>query len=137
MKKKIDCIMLVDDDFGTNLFHKIIIEEGDYTNKIVVVTNGEEALDYLKKPKDEENPTPNIIFLDINMPRMNGWEFLVEYEKLNPVQQADTTIVILSTSSNPEDIRKAKNNPLVQGYKSKPLTDEILQEIIGTILVEK
>lgn len=131
MEKKLNCILLIDDDFGTNLFHKIIIEEGDYASKIIVKNNGEEAIDYLKKPYDDENPRPNLIFLDINMPRMNGWEFLEEYQNLTLKQQADNIIIMLSTSSNPDDFERANKNPYIKEYRSKPLSEEMLEEVIG------
>lgn len=130
MKKKLNCILLVDDDFATNLYHKIVIEEKDCTQKIVVKTSGEEALNYLKVPFRETHPKPNLIFLDINMPMMTGWEFLEEYQKLSADQQAENVVVMLSTSSDPDDLKRAEENALVKEYRSKPLTAEMLEEIM-------
>ncbi|MCC6726726.1 MAG: response regulator [Saprospiraceae bacterium] len=130
MKKKLDCIMLIDDDFATNLFHKLVIEESGFAVNIVVKNSAEEALDYLKKPFNEISPKPNLIFLDINMPRMSGWDFLEHYKELPLEKKAENIIVMLSTSCNPDDLARAERNPCVKDYRSKPLTVLMLEEIL-------
>jgi len=132
MSKKVNCILLIDDDYGTNLYHKMVIEDADIANKVIVKTSAIEALEYFKSPFDEENPKPNLVFLDINMPKMTGWEFLEEYKKLTPGQQAENIIVMLSTSSHPDDLRRAEENPLIKEYRGKPLSEDILNELINT-----
>ncbi len=127
MKRKLDCILLVDDDPDDNTFHQIIIREMDIANNIEVVINGLEALEYLKK---ENRTPPELIFLDINMPRMNGWEFLEQYKHLTPQQKAKVVIMILTTSANPDDIKRAKEIEDVSGFETKPLTRETLTEIL-------
>jgi len=131
MKKQLDCILLIDDDYATNYFHQIIIADGQYAEKVIVKNSGIDALEYLKTPYSTDNPRPNLIFLDINMPRMNGWEFLDEYHKLTPEQQAENVIVMLSTSSNPTDLDRADQNPHIKEYRSKPISEEMLTEVIG------
>lgn len=131
MTKKLNCILLIDDDFATNYFHKIVIEDGEFANNIVIKNSGESALEYLKSPYSTEHPRPNLIFLDINMPRMNGWEFLEKYKTLTPEQQAENVIVMLSTSCNPDDLDRADKNPVIKEYRSKPLSDDMLNEVIG------
>lgn len=83
MTKKVKCILLIDDDEPTNFLHKIVISDSGRAEKVVEVQSGFEALDYLEKMEDGKYPQPDLIFLDINMPAMNGWEFLEEYDKLD------------------------------------------------------
>lgn len=130
MKKKLNCILLIDDDYATNFFHQIVIDEGGFAENVVVKNSAEAALIYLKTPYNLDSPRPNLIFLDINMPRMNGWEFLEEYHHLLPEQQAETVIIMLSTSCSSEDYERANKCPYINEYRSKPLTDELLEEVI-------
>jgi len=119
--------MLIDDDDDDNYFHQIVINDMNITEHIEVVLNGEEALDFLKK----ENQThPDIIFLDINMPKMNGWEFMEVYKELRPDQKAKVVVMMLTTSENPEDKKRAALYPQIIGFNSKPLTKELLVEIL-------
>ncbi len=127
MKKKLNCILLVDDDHEDCFFHQIVIKKMNITECIEVAKNGLEALEFLQK----ENPlVPELIFLDINMPKMNGWEFLEQYKHLDPKRKARITIMMLTTSVNPDDIRKAKEFEDVTGYKTKPLSAEMLNDIL-------
>jgi CheY-like chemotaxis protein len=127
MKRKLNCILLVDDDPDDNMYHRIIIEEMDIVNRIDVAINGLEALAYLKK---EAQVPPEIIFLDLNMPRMNGWEFLEEYKHLRKDQKAKVVLVILTTSANPDHIKKAEEIEEVTGFETKPLSKQILKDIL-------
>src|SRR5690349_10546394 len=102
MKKKLNCVMLIDDNEDDNFFHKIVLKETGIAEYIKVAESGFEALDFLK----QENKIPELIFLDINMPKMNGWEFLEEYRKLNDEQKARVIIIMLTTSLNPADRKK-------------------------------
>jgi len=126
MKQKLNCVMLVDDNEDDNFFHKIVLKETGIAEHIKVAESGFEALDFLKN----ENKIPELIFLDINMPKMNGWEFLEEYRKLNDEQKARVIIIMLTTSLNPADRKKALVIPEVDGFETKPLTHETLSEII-------
>jgi CheY-like chemotaxis protein len=127
MKKKLNCILLVDDDHEDCFFHQIVINKMNIAESIAIAKNGIEALEFLKK----DNPViPELIFLDINMPKMNGWEFLEHYKHLDKERKARITIMMLTTSANPDDVRKAQEMEDVTGYKTKPLSVEMLTDIM-------
>ncbi len=127
MRKKLNCILLVDDDPDDNFYHQIIINEMNIVENIDIVVNGIEAIDYLKA--ENRNP-PDLIFLDLNMPKMNGWEFLEQYAHLSAAQKAKVLIIILTTSLNPDHISKAKEIADVTGFETKPLSKEMLRVLL-------
>ncbi len=118
---------MIDDDLDDNYFHQLIISEMGIANHIDTVGNGIEALNYLK---NENSIPPDLIFLDINMPKMNGWEFLEQYKNLSTLQKAKVVILILSTSANPDDIKRSKEIEEVTGFESKPLSRELMTTIL-------
>ncbi|MEZ4825502.1 MAG: response regulator [Bacteroidia bacterium] len=130
MKQKLNCILLIDDDEDDNFIHQMVIRKADVAHKIVIRENGLDALEYLQTLENGKYPQPDLIFLDINMPRMNGWEFLAEYQKLESVQQGKVMVVMLTTSLNPNDENRAKSNPYINKFLTKPLTRDRLLEII-------
>ncbi|MCM4154936.1 response regulator [Gramella sp. AN32] len=130
MKKKLNCILLIDDDKATNYINERVISRAKIVDKIVAVESGYKALDYLKEKDFKEYPKPEVIFIDINMPGMDGWEFLEEYGEMKEVQKGNIIIVMLTTSSNPDDLSKSATISRINGFKNKPLTAEKLDEII-------
>jgi CheY-like chemotaxis protein len=135
MKTKLHCVLVIDDDEPTNFFTNMILEESGCIHHIKVVQSGQEALDYLTKseePGSDGNlyPSPNLILLDINMPAMNGWEFLEEYRKLSIKHKGNIRTIMLTTSLFPEDKLKAKEIPEISGFENKPLTIEKLEQIL-------
>ncbi len=133
MTKKLDCILLVDDDNEDNYYHQIVINEMNITERIEVALNGVEALIFLK---NENMARPNIIFLDINMPKMNGWEFLEAYKELKAGQKAKVLVVMLTTSINPSDKKRAEQFPDIIGFNSKPLTEQMISQILDRYFPE-
>jgi CheY-like chemotaxis protein len=125
MKKKLSCILLVDDDSHANFFHQRLLKKMDCSKVIEIVTDGEMALGFIRSKTNK----PDIIFLDINMPKMDGWEFLEEYEKLNTGEKAKI-VVMLSSSLNPDDKSKARNYTSVGGFITKYLEKEAVEEIL-------
>lgn len=137
MNRKLNCILLVDDDVASNFINKKTIEKAGIAEKVDVVLNGKEALDYLTnsgsyKTQGAIFPQPMLIFLDINMPVMDGWEFLQEYDQLPDYQKAQIVIVMLTSSQNPDDKTRAQHISSKLGFKNKPLTVELLNEIVAT-----
>lgn len=130
MKTKLNCVLLIDDDEPTNFLNKMIIEETGRVAEVKVVQSARDALEYLAGRNAPKPPTPELIFLDINMPAMDGWEFLERYALLSPEQKASIIVVMLTTSFNPEDEERARGINYISGYKNKPLTAEVMSEII-------
>ncbi|MBA4058178.1 MAG: hypothetical protein C0490_25910 [Marivirga sp.] len=129
MSKKLSCILLIDDNHDDNFFHDRVIRKSKLCDKVVARTSAQEALDYLAST--EECIHPDIIFLDINMPRMNGWEFLEEYAKMDKMVHSRVIIVMLTTSENPDDKIKANDSSVIAEFRTKPLTKEMLEEMIN------
>ncbi len=135
MKKKLNCVLLTDDDLGTNFINHMLIKKADITDRIETVLNGKEALDFItNKGKYEKAgnvfPQPVLTLLDINMPVMDGWEFLEAYQKLGEHQRGKIVIIMLTTSLNPDDVARAEEISDVSGFKNKPLTMETIDDII-------
>jgi CheY-like chemotaxis protein len=131
MKKKLDCVLLIDDDDVTNFMNRMIIAREEIANHIEVALNGKEAIEYLcQNPTEKATPKSILILLDINMPVMDGWEFLQAYHDLHGVQSGQIIIFMLTTSSNPGDKLRAEKIPEVAGFLNKPLRIEIIGEII-------
>jgi len=139
MKKRIEdlnCVLLIDDDAATNLFHKLIIESAGIDTTIQRVSSGSEGLEYLTSTGrfalQPQFPQPGLILLDIKMPGMNGWEFLREYEKLPDGQKAKVVLAMLTTSVHPDDLAMAKQFSSINGFYRKPFSKEMLLEILST-----
>ncbi|MAX80491.1 MAG: response regulator [Crocinitomicaceae bacterium] len=130
MSKKLKCVLLIDDDEATNFIHKMVVNKVDCAEKVVIALSGIKALEYLKHVPDEEHPKPDLILVDINMPAMNGWEFLDEFTQLDESQKGHCVVMMLTTSLNPDDEDKSKTYEVIKGYIHKPLTPEKLEKIL-------
>ncbi|OHX66403.1 response regulator [Flammeovirga pacifica] len=121
--------LLIDDDIPTNYYNSKILKKVIQEVDIIQLDNVQDALTYLDNP---ENPKVDFIFLDINMPEMNGWEFLESYKSIPKGMHADTLVIMLTTSLNPFDQKKAEENPFVNSFLTKPLTKDKIEKIINT-----
>jgi CheY-like chemotaxis protein len=129
---KLPCILLVDDDPVNNFLNQRLLEGLAVTEQLIVAHNGQEAFDLLQQhcqPASNET-CPALILLDINMPVMNGFEFLQAYEQLSPPQQQATVIVMLTTSMQPQDIARAQQLH-VTDFLSKPLTKDKINTVLN------
>lgn len=122
--------MLVDDDEGTNFLHKLVVESANVTENILIALDGEEALEIIINAENKY-PIPDLVFLDINMPRMNGWEFLEELNKID--KQKPSIIVMLTASLNPDDLKRAEAIPDITYFRNKPLNLKMLEELTAEL----
>jgi CheY-like chemotaxis protein len=135
VKKKLNSILLIDDDEPTNFLYKMIVNQADCTQETMISQSASDALNYLeqfsgKNSSEDFTHFPDLIFLDINMPCMNGWEFLDKYKELKKNFKKEAVVVMLSTSLNPDDVTRAEAIPEVAGFRHKPLSIPMLNEIL-------
>lgn len=130
MIKKVLC---VDDDTISLTISQLLLKRTGFAQEVHTAIDGSEALEYFERLFAEEaDPVaaaPELILLDINMPVMNGWEFLQEYNPRFRDKLTNTHIVILSSTIDPEDFALAKQYPVVAQFISKPLSVENLEEL--------
>ena len=125
----IDLVMLIDDNDTDNFISRRIIEITQFAQQVEVKNSGQHALEYLSEHANEASQLPSLIFLDINMPVMDGFMFLYEFENLAATVREKCRVIILSSSDNKRDIDKIINNKSVIQYVTKPLTQAVLEEI--------
>lgn len=128
--KTVEIIALVDDDDTFVYISKRLLHQIDNINKIEVFNNGLDALKYIELNIHEPKLLPEIIFLDLSMPIMDGWQFLEEFIKLNSNHLKKITIYICSSSIAPYEIERAKSLSAVTDYVIKPLNKEDFYNLI-------
>jgi response regulator RpfG family c-di-GMP phosphodiesterase len=122
---------LIDDDFIHQFGMKRMLQRYQPSAGVIEFSNGLDAINFFKAPLQEEE-IPEVIFLDINMPVMNGWEFIDEFVKIRAGLQKKVDIYILSSSTDSHDIQKAKSNPEIKDYIVKPLSPDFIKLILVT-----
>lgn len=125
----LNLVMLIDDNEIDNFISKRIIELSQFAKRVEVKDSGRSALEYLEQHKEEPDLLPELIFLDINMPIVDGFMFLYELENFPKTVQKKCKVVILSSSDNKKDIDKIVSNDYVIKFITKPLTDQALSEL--------
>jgi CheY-like chemotaxis protein len=131
---KLKRILLIDDDSITNFLHQSLLETAEIADDIMVAETVPEALNVLKEIENETS-FPQLIFVDLNMPGLSGWDFIREYSRLKEDKDFKSVVVVLTTSINPDDKRRAETFSEVTEFRRKPLTlgmvDEIKHQYFG------
>jgi CheY-like chemotaxis protein len=135
--KKVDTICIIDDDEIYQLFTKKAIQKLDISKRTLSFYNGEEAIHYIKTLIESDEQLPDIILLDINMPFMDGWQFMDAFMKIKEKLKQKTTIYIVSSSIAPTDKSRAVSYEEIAGYISKPVETDTLLKIVQLKLEEQ
>jgi CheY-like chemotaxis protein len=129
----LDTILFIDDDTITLMLCKMVISKSLFSKEIVTAKNGKEALQYFNTLKQANTNAqlskPQLIFLDLNMPVMSGWEFLDSFSTPEYSEFNNTKVIILSSTIDPEDLEKSNKYPMVIDFLSKPISKEMLEYI--------
>ncbi|HWB26180.1 MAG TPA: response regulator [Chitinophagaceae bacterium] len=134
MSYKISKAGIIDDDQVYQFVMKKTIEQSGYVQSVLQFYDGEEAIAYFKEQSETVEALPEVVLLDINMPYMDGWQFLDEFVKVDFKKDYRFTIFIVTSSNTTEDINKAKEYSVVTGYHVKPITREKFDEMIQSII---
>lgn len=130
--KKINLLVIDDDDINIFIIKKIVDKTG-FDIAMTSKSNGQLAVDFLQSAITNQTAFPDLILIDINMPVMNGWEFVEAYTKLDVTKDVD--LYILSSSVYENDIEKTKSYANVKGFISKPLSMERLIELVKDLKI--
>lgn len=120
-------VAIIDDDDIFQFTTKVKFEKLELASEVLIFNDGEEAIEYLKDTSAED--LPHILLLDINMPIVDGWDFLELYDQLDAAKRESMEIHMLSSSINPDDVKRAEYNQYVSDYITKPIRDEDLTKI--------
>ncbi len=131
--KNLESICIIDDDHIFVYGVKRLINEVELSQNLLVYENPVDALEDFKAMTSEDKPLPRVIFLDLNMPMMTGWEFLDEYIKIDHQDMHRTWVYIMSSSVNPKDLMRINNYSIVKNYILKPVTAEDLENILEEV----
>ncbi|MCP9237815.1 response regulator [Lewinella sp. JB7] len=128
---KLGSILLIDDSDADNFIHCRRLDKMGVAGEVVVRKNGKEGLDYLTTPGAEGRyPCPDLLFLDINMPVMDGWEFLDAYYHVPEECRAAVMVVMLTSSVGDLDYARAREYTTIDAHESKPLTKEKINSLL-------
>lgn len=119
-------IILIDDSDADNVFHEIMIRRAGFTGEVLIFDHGEAALNFLR---NDPLQRPTCIFLDINMPVLDGFEVAQQATRLLEGKPA-TVLLMLTSSDAPQDRQRAAELPVIQGYVTKPLTADVVRQML-------
>lgn len=121
------CVMLVDDNKPDNFLHKLTMQKAGFAEEILEFKYADDALSFLRTPG---RAPVDLILLDLNMPRMDGFEFADAFAALYPELKSNTVLVMLSGSINPSDQRRADAHPAIDGFLVKPVDLDALNGVL-------
>ncbi|WP_026998212.1 response regulator [Flectobacillus major] len=127
--KPVETICVIDDDNIYGFWVKKLLVSKNFCKSLIIFENGLTGFNYLKELDTTNDVIPDLILLDINMPIMDGWEFLEEYANIKGKFEKEIPIYVVSSSINPSDIEKANSFEEVFGFITKPLTFDNLKQI--------
>ena len=130
ISKKINSIFLIDDDHITNFINARLVSRLRLTESLLISQNGKEAIGLLEECLAQGKQSPSLIFLDINMPVMDGFEFVEKFGLLPFINKEEVLIYMLTTSENSKDIEKVTSNERITGFINKPLTEDKILKIV-------
>jgi CheY-like chemotaxis protein len=125
MPVQFNTCLLIDDNYIDNFVTRKILENSKFVNKIIVMQSPTDAIEALR----DGSIKPDVIFLDIRMPEMSGFEFLKEFETLEMDNKETVKIFMLSSSLDPTDMNNSISNKYVAQFVHKPITQQVLEEI--------
>lgn len=126
---KFETVMIIDDNIIDLYIASRMITQNNFGKKVLLYTSAEEAMKYLQENEDNIAELPQILFVDIYMPLMSGFEFLEAYDKLSPVLKKYCKAYIISSTIDNEDISRSNSNHNVVCFHVKPITKEFLDRI--------
>ena len=130
--KKFNCVLIIDDDPLTSLLHKLIVEDADCANEIVVRESAEAGLTYLVMSSGpDELVFPDLIFLDLDMPVMDGWAFLEDFKILKASFPTIPQIIMVTAIIDPRVVIQASKYPELTGFCNKPMTLEMILPLVN------
>lgn len=128
--KELTSVLLVDDDKFTNLIHTKAIERTGIQVAVKAVSNVTDALAFLTSEEQSDVAKPSIIFLDINMPGLTGWDFMKAYRQLEERFKVKVIVTMLTTSLNPDDEQRARLDNQIVNFFQKPLRPEMFVKLV-------
>lgn len=133
-QKQLNILLVDDDPINNRIVEQMVKRFGDGVN-FAAVTDGLKGLDYLSESLSRKLPYPDLVFLDLQMPFLNGWEFLDVFERIN--YQRQLAVYILSSSTDAADLAKAKEYKCLKGFLHKPLSATKITEVLNALSGEQ
>lgn len=129
LKPKFERVMLIDDNVVELFIASRMITKNNFGKEVLEYSSAKEALKFLQENQENPDTFPHIIFVDIYMPLMSGFEFLEEYDKLPPSSKKHCKVFMISSTIDDSDIVRARNYQNVVAFQVKPITNEFLHRI--------